>query len=798
MSTSPITEAICYHCNQSCTEQTIVADNHAFCCDGCKTVYELLKDNNLCNYYNFNEETRIQPKAKNFGNRFAYLDDSDAISSLFRFKSSTRAIVQLELPQMHCSSCVWLLEHLYRLNDGIDSARVNFMEKEVSIEFNPEKTSLRTVVELLTTIGYEPHIRLDSLEAKSKSPHRMRIYRIALTGFCFGNIMMLAFPEYFHIAEQGDQSLQQTFSYLSLALSIPALTFGGGEFFISAWRGIRSRYLNIDIPLALSILLTFGRSIYEILSGSGNGYLDSMTGIIFFMLIGRYFQELTHHRIQFDRDYKSFFPISVTIQTENKEETTIPLTKLQTGMCILARSGELVPADCVLLSNTTEIDYSFVTGEAQPVHIKKGELIYAGGRIIGTLARCEVVKDVSQSYLTSLWNKDNYATRQSKSNWIDRLAKHFTLLLLTISATAFIYWLPTDVNRAFDALTTVLIVACPCALLLSATFTHGTMLRIFSKNGMYFKTAETIDTLSAINHFVLDKTGTLTGRNAMISYHGSTLSTSDLHAIQSVTSQSNHPMSRLLSDSLPKGVNPIAITSFQELPGSGIVAQLNKGSIRIGNASFCGAINNPLEEESAVHIRIDDTYMGYFAFQFALRNHTNEAVAAMKKQASLSLVSGDTAKDEARMKELLGPETKLLFRSLPADKLEHVKQMQSAGKTVAMIGDGLNDAGALMQSDCGIAISDETNNFSPACDIILNAESFSKLPALLMLSHRSRLIIRMSFMISLLYNIVGVGLAVQGNMQPVIAAILMPISTISIILFTTGASRFFASRQRLL
>ena len=708
-----------------------MADNHAFCCDGCKTVYELLKDNNLCNYYNFNEETRIQPKAKNFGNRFAYLDDTDAISSLFRFKSSTRAIVQLELPQMHCSSCVWLLEHLYRLNDGIDSARVNFMEKEVSIEFNPEKTSLRTVVELLTTIGYEPHIRLDSLEAKSKSPHRMRIYRIALTGFCFGNIMMLAFPEYFHIAEQGNHSLQQTFSYLSLALSIPALIFGGGEFFISAWRGIRSRYLNIDIPLALSILLTFGRSLYEILSRSGNGYLDSMTGIIFFMLIGRYFQELTHHRIQFDRDYKSFFPISVTIQAESNEETTIPLTKLQTGMCILARSGELVPADCLLLSDTTEIDYSFVTGEAQPVHIKKGELIYAGGRIIGTLARCEVVKDVTQSYLTSLWNKDNYQKMQFKSNWIDRLAKHFTLLLLTISAIAFIYWLPTDINRAFDALTTVLIVACPCALLLSATFTHGTM-------------------------------------------------------------------SRLLSGSLPKGVYPHAITSFQELPGSGIVAQLNKGSIRIGNASFCGAINNPLEQESAVHIRIDDTYMGYFAFRFALRNNTTEAVEAMKKQGSLSLVSGDTAKDEARMKELLGLETKLLFRRQPAEKLEHVKQMQSEGKTLAMIGDGLNDAGALMQSDCGIAISDETNNFSPACDIILNAESFSKLPALLMLSHRSNLIIRMSFVISLLYNVVGVGLAVQGNMQPVIAAILMPISTISIILFTTGASRFFASRLRLL
>jgi Cu+-exporting ATPase len=756
-----------------------------------------LKDNNLCNYYNFEDGERIQPNSKDFGNRFAYLDDTEAIASLFRFKSESKSIVQLDLPQMHCSSCVWLLEHLYRLNEGVQSSRVNFMDKEITLEFDPGKTSIRKLVELLTTLGYEPHIRLDSLNSPNKSPHRMRIYRIALTGFCFGNIMMLAFPEYFHIAEQGDDSLKSTFSYLSLALSIPALVFGGGEFFASAWRGIQSRYLNIDIPLALSIILTFGRSLYEIETGVGNGYLDSMTGIIFFMLVGRYFQEITHHRILFDRDYTSFFPISVSIKLSDLSETTIPLTKLAIDDTIVARSNELIPADSVLQSAEANIDYSFVTGESQPVHIRKGELIYAGGRIIGASAECKVVKDVAQSYLTGLWNKENYQSNGVQTTWIDRLAKHFTLALLIISAVAFLYWLPTDTTRAFDALTTVLIVACPCALLLSATFTQGTMLRIFSNNGMYFKNAETIDKLTKANHFVLDKTGTLTRREASIQYCGEPLSSEELQSIRGIATQSNHPMSRLLADELIAHQTTLSVLNFQETPGQGVEGECGGIRVRIGNRRYCDERSIAALDNTAVHICIDSKYKGYFTFQFSLRENAPDTIQAIRQQGTVSLVSGDTKQDLQRMQQLLGKDAGIHFNQMPADKLKHIHELQAEGKNVAMIGDGLNDAGALLQSDCGIAISDNSNNFSPACDIILRADAFSKMPELMALARRSNLIIQLSFIISLLYNMIGIGLAIQGSMQPVIAAILMPLSTITIILFTTGSSRFFAYKLQL-
>jgi Cu+-exporting ATPase len=544
------------------------------------------------------------------------------------------------------------------------------------------------------------------------------------------------------------------------------LLFAGGEFFTSAWRGILSRHLNIDVPLALSLLLTFFRSLYEISAGIGNGYLDSMTGIIFFMLIGRYFQHLTHHRIQFDRDYKSFFPISVTIRLPDNQETTIPLTKLKLGDTLMVRSSELIPADSMLLSEEAHIDYSFVTGESQPITIRKGAIIYAGGRLTGSLAQCEVVKDVSQSYLTNLWNKENYADNKTTRPWIDKLAQHFTLALLAISVLAFLYWFPSDIGRALDALTTVLIVACPCAVLLSATFTQGTMMRIFSRNGMYFKNTDALDRLEESDYFVLDKTGTLTGKDVEITYHGIELNKHQLSLIKGLAIQSNHPLSIALSEHLGNIDAAIGFINVSEIAGQGLSAMRLNQVIKIGSFNFCS--NEGLNEarETAVHIRIDNIYIGYFEFHFAWRKGIEEALYAMKKRGPIAVVSGDNEHDAQRLKNLLGENAQLHFRQMPADKLEFVKSLENSGKRVTMIGDGLNDSGALLQSHCGISISDEVNNFSPACDVIVKAETFSKLPSLLALTRCSRYIIYISFGISLLYNVIGVGLAVQGKMEP--------------------------------
>ncbi|MEN9349017.1 MAG: hypothetical protein RLZZ77_2528 [Bacteroidota bacterium] len=786
----------CYHCGEACGSDPVKVEGKNFCCDGCKMVFELLSENNLCTYYNLDNTPGISPKILNFQGKYAFLDDPQTAEKIIRFQDESHVHVQFYLPQMHCSSCVWLLEHLYKLNQGITSSRVDFLRKEVSIEYSKDQTTLRKVVELLASIGYAPSLSLDQLENKAAAkPNRARIYRIAVAGFCFSNIMLLSFPEYFNIGVTGELGMIRMFNYLNLALSLPVLLYSGGEFFVSAWQGIKARFLNIDIPLALSIAITFGRSLYEIISGTGAGYLDSMSGIIFFMLLGRYFQEKTYSNLQFDRNFKSYFPISVSILGK-EGETTIPLSQLKPGQRILIRSQEIVPADSRLLSGKAYIDYSFVTGESEPVKVNAGQLIYAGGRQTGSSIELMVEREVEQSYLTNLWNKDAFQEEkeaESKS-FIHRLARNFTLFLLAISIGAYLFWMPFDSHRGLNALTTVLIVACPCALLLSATFTNGTVLRIFSKNKFYLKNSLVIEQLAKLNHLVFDKTGTITqGDHKDLRFEGSELDEEKLSAIYSLVRQSNHPLSKSIAQKL-SFCDKKEVAQFKEFSGLGLVGIIDGHAWRVGSSSFIRGNVSTKAHQSEVHIECDGEVLGHWVFRNTYRESLPSVITQLQKEHSLSVISGDNDSERPQLERYFGKNSEMHFFQSPEDKLHRIEHYQKAGKNVGMIGDGLNDAGALRQSNVGIAVSDNVNNFSPACDAILEGESFDQLGQLLRFAKASRIIILSSFGISLLYNVIGISFAVQGELSPVVAAILMPISSVTIVLFTTGSSWIAARR----
>ena len=488
----------CYHCGEACAP-VIETDNKFFCCDGCKLVYQLLNENGMCNYYSLQEGAGVKVKGRYRSTQFAYLDHSDVQGQLIRFTDGQQSRVVFHLPQMHCASCVWLLENLHRIEPGILQSQTNFQLKEINILFRTDTVSLRRVVELLAFVGYEPHISMgNQQEQQQKKINRTRIFKIGVAGFAFSNIMMMSFPEYFSGGDINETTLKLVFSYLNLLLSLPVLFFSAAEFFSSAWKGLRQKWLNIDAPIALAILVTFGRSVFEILTQSGAGYLDSMSGIVFFMLVGRWFQDKTYDAFSFDRDYKSYFPLGVT-RICNQTEEHVPVTMLGKGDRILVRHEEMVPADSILLSDQCGVDYSFVSGENTPVEKKKGALIYAGGKLCGAAAELEVVSSVSQSYITQLWNNDVFSSgRTKKQSFIHPWSRYFTSVLLLIATGAAIYWAVNDPSRVLPAVTAVLIVACPCSLLLTATFTYGNMLRIFGRNRFYLRNAGVIESLGTV------------------------------------------------------------------------------------------------------------------------------------------------------------------------------------------------------------------------------------------------------------------------------------------------------------
>lgn len=787
-----ITETtLCYHCGEHCQDESITSYDKHFCCQGCKTVYEILNKVELCDYYSISQNPGINQKTNLRPDKFAFLDDETVKQKLIHFKDSTQTHITFYLPQMHCSSCIWLLEHLAKLNENIVRSQVNFLKKELSVIYVHNHISLRKIVELLASIGYEPHFSLHDLGPKKvKTYDKVRIYKIGITGFCFGNIMLLSFPEYFSLGNIEEKELKFLFSYLILALSLPVFFYSASEFFVSAWKSMKQKFLNIDAPIAVAILITFCRSVYEIMFAGGAGYLDSMTGIVFFMLIGRFFQNKTYNTLSFNRDYTSYFPLGVTVFNENNQETQIPLSQLKVGQRIRVHNQEIIPADCILFLGSASIDYSFVSGEALPVKKNIGEIIYAGGKQLGGALELEVVKDVSQSYLTQLWNNEAFQVKEKDTSYIHTVSKYFTLVLFSIAAIAAGYWYVHNPSMAWNAVTSILIVACPCALLLSATFTNGNMLRVLQKFGFYARSAQVIESIAKANSIVFDKTGTITQQHqTSIVYKGEKMSLDEIQIVRSLVSQSNHPLSRAILQSLAV-VHTRPVKKYDEKVGFGIQGDIDGKHVEIGSRTYVNAELTAIDDGIRVYMKIDGTIIGYFLIQIKYREGLASLFNSLNINYQLSLISGDNASEESKLKHFFNG--KLLFNQAPQDKLNYVKDLQNNGKIVVMVGDGLNDAGALKQSNVGIAVSDNINNFSPACDVILIGKNFHALNLLLNYCKHNKTIINSSFVISIFYNIFGLYFAVQAQLQPVVAAILMPISSVSIVLFTTALSSVYA------
>jgi Cu+-exporting ATPase len=777
-------------------------------------VYLLLNEHDLCGYYNLDTSPGIKARGKFTTDRFAYLDDETLSKKLVQFSSDSLTNITFSLPQMHCSSCVYLLENLHRIEPGVITSSVNFQRKEVFISYNPALVSLRTVVELLAFIGYEPTISLNdaapgaqsATDRKQRLFNRKKLFKIGVAGFCFANIMMLSFPEYLSSGNI-EPGLEKAFTWLNVGLSLPVLFYGASGFFIAAWKGLRQKIINIDAPIVLAIIVTFARSYYEIFTGQGAGYLDSGSGIVFFMLIGRWFQDKTYDSLSFDRDYKSYFPLGVSTLTQDIPgtgqftEKNLPVTGLKIGDRIIIRNEELIPADSVLLKGTANIDYSFVNGENSTVEKKQGDLVYAGGKQLGGAIELSVVKLVSQSYITQLWNNDVFnKPKHSEQSFIHPWSRYFTLVLFTIALSAVVYWWFNNPANIWPALTAVLIVACPCSLLLSHTFTNGNMLRILGKNKLYLRNAHVIEAMARINCIVFDKTGTITRPNqSVVRYKGTPLTEIEKGVLKSISAQSAHPLSKMIAGQLETAATQLPeIKQFREYTGRGVAAMVNDVPVKMGSSRFIGETDPGLTSHDSgtqVHVQVGNKVKGCFSVSNQYRTGIRKEIEALKTFGyQLHVLSGDNDTEKDTLQYIFGPEAMIRFRQLPEDKLEYIKYLQLSNKQVLMIGDGLNDAGALMQAHVGIAVSDNNAQFSPACDAILDGDHIKDISKFLRYARAGKRIVTASFILSILYNIVGVSFAVSAHLSPMVAAILMPASSISIVLFVTVAGTAVAKK----
>lgn len=784
---------LCYHCKDTCPDDQLVLDDKHFCCEGCRMAYQILNTHQLCDYYALDERPGQSLKNKRDARAYAYLDDADIQEKLLEYADAKKAQVTFYLPQMHCVSCIWLLEHLYKLDKGVQESRVHFLKKTATIQYDPGLTSLRNLAALLASIGYPPEINLGDVSGTQPTRISTRLVtQIAIAGFAFGNIMLFAFPEYLGMDPKEDPWFAKAFGYLSILLALPVLLFSAKDYLISAWNAIRTRHINIDIPLALGIVMLFGRSTWEILTHTGAGYMDSFAGLIFLLLIGKWFQQSTWAQLSFERDYKSYFPVAATIR-QGEEETTVPVERLVPGDIIVIRSGEIIPADGLLLKGTARVDYSFVTGEAEPVEVQSGEKIYAGGKQVGHSIEISLTRRVAQSSLTKLWN--NEAFKQTEKSHVsllaDKAGAYFTWLILGVGTAAFLFWslVKGDIGTAVNAFTAVMIVACPCAVALAIPFTLGNIVRILGRNRLYLKNPTVLETFAGIDTVVFDKTGTITNvADQDYQFVGVPLTMEEKSMVRSLAKQSGHPLSRQLYDTM-REVLTVPVEGFEEIPGKGIRGRVKGHAVLLGSAQYTGG-----NLVAGVHISIDGAHRGHFEVKSRYRSGLAQVLSWFKQRGPIWLLSGDHDQEAKALTSFFDQQGQMRFHQTPQDKLEFVQALQAEGHKVMMIGDGLNDAGALQQSQLGVVIAENTNNFTPACDAILHAAEFERLPKFTELAQAGVTIVHRAYYIAFIYNVIGLSFAVSGTLSPLIAAILMPLSSVTIVLFGVLSGNWKASQ----
>lgn len=794
MSTTTDQALTCYHCGDTCRDEHLRHDDKDFCCQGCRAVYGLLQESGLCDYYELSEKPGVKEEEAT-PLRPELFDLAEVREKLVDYSEDGITRVTLSVPQMHCSSCIWLLENLQRIEPAIIRSRVRFSDKELAITFHEDRLSLRALVELLRRIGYPPLLNTDRDRKARRGPGVPRILyvKLGIAAFAFGNIMLFSFPEYLG-ADGADHLLLKGFQYLSLVFSLPVLLFSSTDFFASAWAGIRTRQVNIDQPIALGIVALFARSAADVILDIGPGYFDSLAGLVFFLLVGRWYQAYTYQALSFDRGLSDFLPLVVLRKAGDAEEA-VGVGDLREGDRIVVRDQELIPVDSVLREGIGNIDNSFITGEPLPVKRSVGDTVRAGGRQRGAAIELEVLRPFQQSHLKRLWEEHAGTTGQTRPampRMIDAVARRFTIAVLFISAAAGIYWAGRDAAMVWPVVTAVLIVACPCALALSMPFAYGHTMRLLGKRGIFLRDAEVVERLAHVDAVIFDKTGTLTAREAYEwRFVGTPLTPDEEQRVRSLARNSAHPLSAVLYNGLKAPVSDAI--EVREEAGQGIEGTVRGLSVRIGSAAFTLGQRAELEPgEAQVHVAIGGMHRGYFAVRKRARSGMTAAVQGMAELTSTHLLTGDANVDA----EVAGAFNGATMRTscTPTDKSAYVVKLQQAGHRVMMVGDGLNDAGALAQSDVGMTVSETSAALTPASDAILDARSLGHLPKAVRLTRQARKVVIASLGLSLMYNVTGVSFAVAGKLTPLIAAILMPLSSVTVVGFVTIVTTLMAHR----
>ncbi len=812
----PESPGACFHCSlplpaAECVTAEIAGEAREFCCNGCMSVCQAIYRAGLEGFYKRTPEGVPLAPPPELPAQLA-LYDLDEVQEEFVADLGVLRDINLLVEGIHCAACVWLIENTLRAMPGVEEARVNLSGRRLHLRWHNDRLPLSRVLERLGQIGYKAvPFDPEAAEGSIRRENRHLLYRMGFAGFTMMNLLWISIALYSG-ADEGQ--FRALFHWVGFALATPTLLYSGFPFFKGAWTGLRNLHLGMDLPIAIGASITYLYSVYVTVTGSAAGevYYDTVVNFLFVILVGRYLEAISKRQAVASTQRLLDLQPRVATLWDGAEERVVPIRSVRVGDRVLVKPGDRIPIDGRVVVGSSAVDEAMLTGESEPRPKGEGDSVSAG-TINGKGA---LIVDVEQTLRDTALGRiirlveEAQASKAPIQCVADRVVPWFVAATIGLATATFLWWLETDFELALMAATAVLIITCPCAFGLATPMSIAVASGLGARHGILVKNGEVLETLSGIDHVVFDKTGTLTeGRITVSSVQtaaarwrrgdaGMSAEIAELlRLFGAMERRSEHPVAAAivaLAESDARGAPPPVVEAFESEPGFGVAATVDGRRLLAGTARWLerrGVRPNPafdraleaLERAGAggVRLAVDGTEVALAAVEDRLREGAPGLVAQLAAEGvRLTLLSGDRRRAAEAIAERLGG-MEVIAEVLPEDKDRVIGDLQRGGHRVAMVGDGVNDAPALVRADVGMAMGSGTDVSIASADIVLMSSELDKVRQAVGLSRRTLRTIRQNIGISITYNLIMVPLAMAALVTPLVAAVSMPVSSLLVI-----------------
>jgi Cu2+-exporting ATPase len=811
----------CAHCGLAVPAGLLrEGEKEQFCCSGCRQVYTLVREWGFDQYYRLVDQQRgILEPARVTGRSFEDFDDESLQAEATDRVGADRCRTRLYLEGVHCAACVWLVEKLPAALPGVDEVRLNLGSAVAEITWRPGATRLSAVGRALDRLGYTPHVhRSGRVQEARRAEDRMALARLGVAAACAMNLMFMSGALYAGESSGMASAYESFFRWFSFAVSVPVLLFSARPFFRTALGGLRVRMVHIDLPVAIALAVAFAASTWNVVRGSGPLWFDSLAMLVAALLGARQVQR-SAQRAALERADSlrgaAFIEFARRLEGDGPDAPTVevPAAALSPGDHVEVRSGELVPVDGVVLAGRSTLDCAVLTGEPVPIPVREGDPVSAGATNLSArlLVRVDAAGEKTRVGALLSIVQDALSKKPALLRTTDLLARRFVQVLLVLAVATGAAWLRFGPAVALERVVALLVVACPCALGLSVPLAFSVGLLRAARAGIFVKNPDSFERLRHVGTVLLDKTGTLTeGRTTVARWEGEDAA---LALARTLEAESSHAVARAFLTSFGRTVHVVrTVEDVCEVPGQGISGRLDGHSVHVGNRAHLevagltvppGLLRHAdafiAEGLSPAFVAVDGRVAGVAGVGDPLRADARATVAALRTRgARVRILSGDHPDVVARIAAQLDiPAEDALGGLSPEAKRDVVARLAGVpGRTgaVVMVGDGVNDAAALALADVGISVHGGTGATIAVADVVLTREGVAPLVELLDGARRLRGVVRRNLGFSLFYNVFASALALLGFVGPLLAAVLMPVSSLTVALSSALTRTFTRAR----